>query len=407
MSDNNFLQLPTSARMHDDLIDLTQSGKSLSLDTLHSSSSDQLGHGYLHGFNGTGINQITSGDYWKNSADISSIVKNLEQDQTKSIATKQNISLSTNPFTSKEIDIRHQVQILPVVLAAQGNSEEIVVHGDPGGPNVGSISNSSPIAGPPGPHTPYERAAAVIAVEGHRTFNRDLTTEEHKHYMEIGSHATGTPRDQLRAIASAIQHDGKYSVDTSFIEAKEGVKSEGYVPLNPDNTVMGNSGVTIGVGIDLGQQSVESLKNAGVDPSIIQKLTPYLGLQRDEALSFVKQNPLSLSNPELTSLDNTFIHSQIDATATHFQQLSGKEFTSLPYEVKTALVDITYQFPSTSSAPKFWDAVGREDWAGAVKELRNFYDSDASPPTGDLTRRAEEADRIQKSLETGELGYSP
>ena len=63
------------------------------------------------------------------------------------------------------------------------------------------------------------------------------------------------------------------------------------------------SGVTIGVGVDPGQQAPEAykdrLRNFGIKQELIAKLEPYMGLIRGQAIEKLKEKPLSLSKQEV------------------------------------------------------------------------------------------------------------
>ena len=53
----------------------------------------------------------------------------------------------------------------------------------------------------------------------------------------------------------------------------------GNVPL----TQRDRSGLTIGLGFDLGRQGLKELQNYGFSKNLIEKLTPYLGLRGQDA----------------------------------------------------------------------------------------------------------------------------
>lgn len=87
--------------------------------------------------------------------------------------------------------------------------------------------------------------------------------------------------------------------DRAFIEEKEGgLPTAGYVPQKPDGTIIGNSGITIGAGVDLGQQSETDLRAAGEPEPIIEKVRPYLGRKKEEAKRFLAEHPLTLCEEE-------------------------------------------------------------------------------------------------------------
>ncbi|GBQ28862.1 hypothetical protein AA12717_3077 [Gluconacetobacter sacchari DSM 12717] len=286
------------------------------------------------------------------------------------------------------------------LMSAATEAEEITVYGDPG--SSGSGGGTGATSMPPGPHTTVERVHAVILVEYHRVTGKAPTPAYVNQLTDRTKGPESVP-EQLVAIAHIIRNENKYNVDTSFIERKEGKIDHVYLPKDGNNKVLEHSGATIGVGIDLGQQSRESLQAAGVDQSTIDKLAPYFGMQGDEADKYVQQHPLTLSDAELSQLDTAFITKQVSKVASFFNGISGRDFADLSLGTKTALVSIYYQYPSTASAPTFWGDVGKLDWQKAVSDLNNFYLPGAHPPPGDLTRRGEEASFISNDIAAGEM----
>lgn len=79
--------------------------------------------------------------------------------------------------------------------------------------------------------------------------------------------------------------------------------------INGRNMLAGKenrSGVTIGVGVDPGQQTPETykdrLRNFGIKQELIAKLEPYMGLIRGQAIEKLKEKPLSLSKQEVEQI---------------------------------------------------------------------------------------------------------
>ncbi len=56
---------------------------------------------------------------------------------------------------------------------------------------------------------------------------------------------------------------------------------------NSYGKVLGNSGVTVATGFDLGQRKNADL--AGLPPELIKKLQPYLGVKGKDALNLIIQ----------------------------------------------------------------------------------------------------------------------
>lgn len=79
-------------------------------------------------------------------------------------------------------------------------------------------------------------------------------------------------------------------IDFKFIEKLEGSARKGYVP-DPDNS---KSGVTIACGFDIGQRSADEL-NKAFCRSLADKLQPYVGLKKQDAVDALTQIPLTVT----------------------------------------------------------------------------------------------------------------
>ena len=62
-------------------------------------------------------------------------------------------------------------------------------------------------------------------------------------------------------------------------------RTRGYVPCDKTGRPLGASGVTIGTGVDLGQQTGAGLLDMGVPHAVVKKLLPYIGLKKEAALA--------------------------------------------------------------------------------------------------------------------------
>ncbi len=87
-----------------------------------------------------------------------------------------------------------------------------------------------------------------------------------------------------------IDPDGKF-VDYALIGQLEGISNEGYVPFRGDGRGR-NSGVTIAVGFDLGQQNqwdIRRIFGAGTNSDLKDLFNPYLVLLINmETVDFLK-----------------------------------------------------------------------------------------------------------------------
>ena len=75
-------------------------------------------------------------------------------------------------------------------------------------------------------------------------------------------------------------------------------------------------------------------------------------------------------------------------------------FRSLPRGIRTAIVDVWFQFGLPGNYSTFWNFVVRNNWMGAVTELRNFYSDPREQLRENLVRRNDEADIIEAANAT-------
>ena len=80
----------------------------------------------------------------------------------------------------------------------------------------------------------------------------------------------------------------------------EGNPEDGYVPKKTTGV---ESGVTIGMGFDVGQHSLSDLENMDLPDSLISKLVPYVNKKDDDARAVLKAEPLRIEGEELALLN--------------------------------------------------------------------------------------------------------
>ncbi len=112
------------------------------------------------------------------------------------------------------------------------------------------------------------------------------------------------------------------------------------------------SGVTIGVGVDLGQQAPEAykdrLRNFGIKQELIAKLEPYMGLIRGQAIEKLKEKPLSLSKQEVEQVVAEMKNEMLKDLAREYKDLTKdikkhREFKELAIEEQTILFSRKWQ----------------------------------------------------------------
>ena len=179
-----------------------------------------------------------------------------------------------------------------------------------------------------------------------------------------------------------------------FLTCHEGFTLCGYVPIDPNSgEVLGQSGVTIGAGVDLGSKSRASF--ASLSNTLVDKLDPYFGLKQNLAACAAIERPFpNLTLAEANNLTSDIVN-QVSKRYDSDTDPNALAFASVPRAVRTAIVSVWFQFGSPATYPKFWRFVTRNDWDNAVNELRNFYANPNNQQPGDLKRRNDEADIIE------------
>jgi hypothetical protein len=186
-----------------------------------------------------------------------------------------------------------------------------------------------------------------------------------------------------------------YAVDPGFIGLQEGFRLDGYVP----DPSFSRSGTTVGTGVDVGQRSVADIQALDIPEALKQKLIPYAGLTGQDAVNFLVNRPLRLTEEEAYALDQAVAREIFgDVAALYDADATGDSFLELPLEARTAIGDVAYQYgPNLEQRlPNFWDDVTQGRWNEATQTLRDFGDRYPA-------RRNEEADLLEQAIGRGDL----
>ena len=169
-----------------------------------------------------------------------------------------------------------------------------------------------------------------------------------------------------KAIRSYIQKGGFEGPSHHF----------GKVPSDKEGNVIGKSGVTIGVGFDLGQHNEQDLINMEFSKGMRDKLGPYLGKKGQEAKDFKEKNPLILGADSQDYLEVIMRPTKYytDILASKYDEATGVagDFESLDPAIQGTLFSVTYQMGMSNPArdtPKFWKHATSKNWKGLVNEL--------------------------------------
>ncbi len=177
-------------------------------------------------------------------------------------------------------------------------------------------------------------------------------------------------------------------IDHRFIGQLEGTTKTGYVPA-PEKS---KSGVTIGTGFDLGARSLEDIKTLGFSQELTDKLTPYLGLKKNDAVKALKERPRTITDSELTVVVKAVKKSETSRVVRQYNAASDIKIECLPPQAQTVIASVAYQYGTLATeTPRFWKQSIKQDWSGMYQNLMNF--GDAYP-----TRRRKEAALLKELL---------
>lgn len=108
----------------------------------------------------------------------------------------------------------------------------------------------------------------------------------------------------------------------------EGNVSEGYVPKGRSN-----SGVTVGIGFDVGQHNPSDLEKMGLNTNLIAKLTPYLKKKGQAARDVLETVPLKLTEPEMEEVNRLALRSKYEKFEKNYP-----EYAKIPDAGKRAVM---------------------------------------------------------------------
>jgi hypothetical protein len=127
----------------------------------------------------------------------------------------------------------------------------------------------------------------------------------------------------------------------------EGVRLEAYIPKRGGVPIQ-SSGVTIGKGLDLGQQSVESLRRMNIPDYLIERFKPYLGLKgRDAAKALAlatreKRVPTITKEEERLVSDNS-VRDYAKNFQADFKKYVGYDVSELSENQQLSLASMYFQ----------------------------------------------------------------
>lgn len=144
-----------------------------------------------------------------------------------------------------------------------------------------------------------------------------------------------------------------------------------------ENTI-GNSGITVGRGVDLGQHSYDEMRRIlGIEnKELLEKLKPYLAkgykkpLIGNEALDKLIENPLELNESELSILNEKVFPVKLrNLKAQYDEKFGDGKFDALPCDARIAMMDLYYQTDSIEG--EFFNLINQGNYKNAAGRLRS------------------------------------
>ena len=233
----------------------------------------------------------------------------------------------------------------------------------------------------------YDFHVRAISLLGqHGEWSEPLTFE-----VELGGQSNSESVQIEEASVAFSQASSSHSINFSFIREQEGFETTGYIPTENGQPI-GNSGVTISVGFDLGQHDQAFLDGTGWSQSLINKLSPYLGLQGAAAVNALAATPLTVTVAEAEQIADTVHEAQAQLVIADYNGASSTSFESIPEPAQTVIASVAFQYGDLPTrTPTFWSHVVVQNWTSAIAELRDFGDDFSS-------RRNREADYLEDGL---------
>ena len=140
---------------------------------------------------------------------------------------------------------------------------------------------------------------------------------------------------------------------------------------------MGVSGVTVGVGVDLGQQSEAKLRKWGVSEVLLDKLRPYIGKADKAAAIALHKASLNLTDAEAMELTYAEQKGYMDEEVVpvwNYKYGSRGRYEDLPWQAQCVIFSLVYQLGwggLRRRGPCTLKALEAHDWPRAIANLQS------------------------------------
>lgn len=175
-----------------------------------------------------------------------------------------------------------------------------------------------------------------------------------------------------------------------FLTKWETRQLQGYIPCKRKNykggephtvdvygPVIAQSGVTIGTGLDLGQQGVSQLRLMRIPEELIEKFKPYLLVRKELACAQLYKKPLFITDTECDALDKAVHEYYIGLTMKKFDRANnGYDFpmySERPKQVQAVTASLVYQYGPGGPFKDIWDLIVFGQYKEAAYMLETKY----------------------------------
>lgn len=173
------------------------------------------------------------------------------------------------------------------------------------------------------------------------------------------------------------------SLSADLLTLLEGNSPKAYVP-DVGSQASDISGVTVGLGFDIGQHSVTDLEKMGLNANLISKLIPYVNKTGDSARAVLSAEPLELDSNELEEVNTIVLKSKLDKFNKDYPEYSGLQD-----------IDKAVMFSNAYSG-----SLGRyKTFRNVYSQARNMRDAIKRGLINRISRGDPERNRAAKALE--------
>ncbi|MEM8940484.1 MAG: pesticin C-terminus-like muramidase, partial [Bacteroidota bacterium] len=148
---------------------------------------------------------------------------------------------------------------------------------------------------------------------------------------------------------------------------------------------IGRSGVTIATGFDIGQQNAYGIKKIfKSEPELISKYLPYVDKIKEDAISFLENNPLSITKEQAQKTDELIKEDQKNTVIRKYNSYDMPyKFESQPTGIQTVVMSVSFQYGAYSKhLTDMWKALQEDN----VSDLIKFFESQTQYKNAEVKR---------------------